>query len=149
MIKNISEQAASSVVTNLSELQMSLSSTIICRIAFGRRYEGTEGSRFHEMLHEFQALLATLFVSDYIPFMGWIDKITGKHARLEQIFREMDKLYQDVIDEHMDPNRQQTEQEDIVDVLFRLKKQNSLSIDLTLNHIKGILMVCCLDSSLL
>ncbi|XP_057458465.1 cytochrome P450 71A1-like [Lotus japonicus] len=140
MIKKISEQAASSVVTNLSAIQMSLSSTIMCRIAFGRRYEGTEGSRFHDLMHEFQAMLASFFVSDYIPFVGWIDKLTGMHARLEQIFKEMDKLYQDVIDEHMDPNRQKPEEEDIVDVLLRLKKQKSLSINLTSNHIKGVLM---------
>ncbi|XP_057458459.1 cytochrome P450 71A1-like [Lotus japonicus] len=142
MIKKISEQASSSVVTNLSELLISLSSTIICRIAFGRRYEdeGTEKSKFHDMLNEFQALLATFFVSDYIPFTGWIDKLTGLNARLDKNFKEMDQFYQDVIDEHMDPNRQKPEEEDIVDVLLRLKKQDTLSIDLTTNHIKGILM---------
>lgn len=146
MIKKISEQASSSVVTNLSELLISLSSTIICRIAFGRRYEdeGTEKSKFHDMLNEFQALLATFFVSDYIPFTGWIDKLTGLNARLDKNFKEMDQFYQDVIDEHMDPNRQKPEEEDIVDVLLRLKKQDTLSIDLTTNHIKGILMECCL-----
>ncbi|KAJ1383695.1 Cytochrome P450 [Sesbania bispinosa] len=143
MIKKISNHAASSVVTNLSELLMSLSSTIICRIAFGRRYEdeGTERSRFHGMLNEFQAMMTAFFVSDYIPFMGWIDNLTGLHARLERNFKELDKFYQDVIDDHMDPNyRNQTEEEVIVDVLLQLKKHRSFSIDLTFDHIKGVLM---------
>ncbi|KAJ1383696.1 Cytochrome P450 [Sesbania bispinosa] len=144
MIKKISNHAASSVVTNLSELLMSLSSTIICRIAFGRRYEdeGTERSRFHGMLNEFQAMMTAFFVSDYIPFMGWIDKLTGLHARLERNFKELDKFYQDVIDDHMDPSyRNQTEEEVIVDVLLQLKKHRSFSIDLTFDHIKGVLMI--------
>lgn len=149
MIKRISLHASSSKVTNLNEVLMSLTSTIICRIAFGRSYEdeGTERSRFHGMLNECQAMWGTFFFSDYIPFLGWIDKLRGLHARLERIFKESDKLYQEVIDEHMDPNRKIPEYEDIVDVLLRLKKQGSLSIDLTNDHIKAVLMVCILSLS--
>ncbi|KAF7825351.1 Cytochrome P450 83B1 [Senna tora] len=47
MIRKISGHAASSKATNLNEILMSLTSTIICRVAFGRRYdeEGNERSR--------------------------------------------------------------------------------------------------------
>lgn len=115
----------------------------MCRIAFGRRYEdeGSDKSRFHVLLNELQAMMSTFFVSDYIPFMGWIDKLKGLHARLEWNFKEFDKFYQEVIDEHMDPNRQHAEEQDMVDVLLQLKNDRSLSIDLTYDHIKGVLMV--------
>jgi cytochrome P450 len=148
MIKKISNHASSSVVTNLSELFSSLSSKIICRIAFGMRYEdeGLESSKFHGMLHEFEAMLTAFFVSDYIPFMGWIDKLRGLHSRLDRIFKEFDEFYQEVIDEHLDPNRLQLDEEVIVDVLLQLKKQNLFPIDLTFDHIKGVLMVSLLDS---
>jgi len=43
MIRKISMHASSSKVTNLSDALMSLTSTIICRIAFGRRYCKTHG----------------------------------------------------------------------------------------------------------
>jgi hypothetical protein len=144
MIKKISNHASSSVVTNLSELLTSLSSKIICRIAFGRRYEdeGVERSKFQGMLHELETMFTSFFVSDYIPFMGWIDKVSGLRARLERNFNEMDEFYQEVIDEHLDPNRQQiADEEDIVDVLLQLKKQRLFSFDLTFDHIKGVLMV--------
>ncbi|CAL0306177.1 unnamed protein product [Lupinus luteus] len=142
MMKKISSHASSSTVTNLSELLISLSSNIICRIAFGRKYEdeGTEKSRFHEMLNEVQAMLGTIFVSDYIPFMGWIDKLIGLHARLDRIYKEMDKFFQQVIDEHMDQNREHAHDEDIVDVLLQLKKQRSFSTELTYDHIKAVLL---------
>ncbi|CAL5211112.1 unnamed protein product [Lathyrus oleraceus] len=142
MMKKISNHATSSVVTNLSELLTSLSSTIICRIAFGRRYEdeGIERSKFQGMLHELEAMLTAFFVSDYIPFMGWIDKLSGLRARLERNFKEMDEFYQEVIDEHLDPNRQHGDEEVIVDVLLQLMKQRLFSIDLSFDHIKGVLM---------
>ncbi|XP_045828439.1 cytochrome P450 83B1-like [Trifolium pratense] len=142
MIKKISNHASSSAVTNLSELLTSLSSTIICRIAFGRRYEdeALEKSKFQGMMHDLEAMLTAFFVSDYIPFMGWIDKLSGLRTRLDRIFKEMDEFYQDIIDEHLDPNRKQSNEEVIVDVLLQLKKQQLFSIDLTFDHIKGVLM---------
>ncbi|XLU46304.1 hypothetical protein S245_041118, partial [Arachis hypogaea] len=121
---------------------ISLTSTIICRIAFGRRYEdeGVERSRFHDLFNECQAMLGGFFVSDYIPFLGWIDRLNGMHARLNKIFKELDKFYQEVIDEHMDPNRDSSNGEDIIDVLLQLKNQRSFSFDLTINHIKALFM---------
>jgi len=144
MIKKISGHADSSSVTNLSELLISLSSTIICRIAFGKSYEDDEieKSRFHGLLHEFQALLTASFFSDYIPFMGWLDKLRGLHGCVDRNFKEFDQFYQEIIDEHLDPYRQQiTDEEDIIDVLLELKKKRSFSFDINFDHIKGILMV--------
>ena len=46
MIRKISMHASSSKVTNLSDALMSLTSTIICRIAFGRRYCKRHGASF-------------------------------------------------------------------------------------------------------
>ena len=142
MMKKLSGHASSSKVTNLNELLMSLTSTIICRIVFGRSYEdeGTERSRFHGMFNECQAMWATFFVSDYIPFLGWVDKLTGLRARLEQNFKDLDKFYEQVIDERMDPNRKTQENEGIIDVLLQLQKQSSSSVELTKDHIKAVLL---------
>ncbi|MED6176320.1 hypothetical protein PIB30_087028 [Stylosanthes scabra] len=130
---------------------MTLSSTLICRIAFGRRYkddEGVERRKFHSLFNEIQAMVVTPFVSDYIPFMGWIDRVKGLHARLNRIFKELDEFLQEVIDEHMNPNRDTNEEgEDIVHVLLQLKKQRSLSFDLTYDHIKAILVFATADTT--
>ncbi|CAJ1949722.1 unnamed protein product [Sphenostylis stenocarpa] len=143
MMKRISMHASASEVINLSEVLMSLSVTLVCRIVFGRSYEdeGTEKSRFHELLNESQAMWGTFFFSDYIPFLGWLDKIRGLHTRLERAFKDLDKFYQEVIDEHNDPNRKTpAENEDIIDVLLQLQKQRSFSVDLTNDHIKAVFM---------
>ncbi|TKY63307.1 cytochrome P450 family 71 protein [Spatholobus suberectus] len=143
MMEMISGHVCSSKITNLSEVIMSVSSAIICRIAFGRKYdeEGAERSRFHGLLNESQAMFLSFFVSDYIPSLGWIDKLTGLLARLEKTFKALDVFFQEVIDEHLDPNRvKQNDEEDIVEVLVELKKQGRLSIDLTNDQIKAIIL---------
>ncbi|KAJ0025007.1 hypothetical protein Pint_09105 [Pistacia integerrima] len=142
MIEKISKSVAASKPVNLSEQMMFLTSTIICRIGFGKRYEdeGTERSRFHALLNETQALFVSFFYSDYFPFMGWVDKLTGMVSRLQNNFKEFDKFYQELIEEHLDPKKPKTDQEDIIDVLLQVRKERGFKIDLTSDHIKAVLM---------
>ncbi|WJX80696.1 hypothetical protein P8452_63660 [Trifolium repens] len=123
---------------------MSVSSSIVCRIAFGKSYEneGGEKSRFHGLLNETQAIFLSFFVSDYIPFMGWIDKLTGLVDRVDNTFKALDGFFEEVLKEHLNPNNEKKEEEekDIVDVLLELKKKGRLSIDLTNDHIKAVIM---------
>ncbi|QCE02973.1 cytochrome P450 [Vigna unguiculata] len=129
-----------------SVLYMSLTpnvSHVFPQIALGKRYEeeGTERSMFHRLFSECQVMMSSFFVSEYIPFMGWDDTLRGLHARLERTFKEMDKFYQQVIEEHMADSHKKTPQEqDIVDVLLQLKKNYSFSIDITNDNIKAVLM---------
>ncbi|CAI0382878.1 unnamed protein product [Linum tenue] len=108
---------------NLSEAMMYLTSTIISRVGFGKRYEeeGIERSRFQSLLNESQAMFTNFFVGDYFPYMGFVDKLNGSAARLEKNFREFDDFYQEVIDERLDPKRGKNpeQEEDILDVLLQ------------------------------
>ncbi|GFY86214.1 cytochrome P450, family 71, subfamily B, polypeptide 9 [Actinidia rufa] len=63
MIEKISNLAAASKLANLDEIVMSLTSIIICRVAFGKRYDegGYESHRFHGLLTESQAMMAHFF----------------------------------------------------------------------------------------
>ncbi|KAJ9186484.1 hypothetical protein P3X46_002052 [Hevea brasiliensis] len=142
MLEKISKSAAALKPVNLSEVMMSLTSTIICRVAFGKRYEedGVERSRFHELLKETQAMFTSFFVSDYYPFSGFIDKFTGLAHRLEKNFKEFDIFYEQIIQEHLDPSRSKPGEEDILDILLQLYKNRSFKVDLTFDHIKAVLM---------
>ncbi|PHU21325.1 hypothetical protein BC332_06432 [Capsicum chinense] len=139
MIKKISQQAAASQVTNLSNIMISLISTIICRVAFGVRFddETHEKKRFDLLLAESQAMMASFFVSDFFPSLSWIDKFTGLTDRLERNFKDLDEFYEDLIEQHKKPNRPKSMEGDIVDLLLQLQ---STPIDLTLEDIKGLLM---------
>ncbi|KAI3464030.1 hypothetical protein Pfo_020693, partial [Paulownia fortunei] len=142
MIKKIARDASLARITNLSETIVSFTSNTICRVAFGRCYgdEGYGRNPFFDLLHETQAMMGGFFVEDYLPSLGWIDKLTGMAARLEKNFRDLDSFYQELIEEHLDSNRPKPIQGDILDILLGLKRNGSSSIDLTLDQIKAILM---------
>ncbi|XP_027083587.1 5-OH-xanthotoxin synthase-like [Coffea arabica] len=143
MIRKISKQAASSdPVINLSETIMSLTSTMICRIAFGKRFdeEGHERRRFDGLIREAQALLVAFFFSDYFPAVGWIDKFTGMLSRLESIFEKFDSFHQELIDEHLNPNRPKSMDGDLIDLMLQLRKDGTTSFEITMGNIKAMLM---------
>nr|GMC47485.1 cytochrome P450 83B1-like [Ipomoea batatas] len=144
MINRISELAFSSQLVNLSEIAMSLTCNIICRSAFGKRYDEERPGKwgFHKLLAESQAMMVGgSLIADFLPSFGWLDKLIGNSARLEKVFKEQDSFYQELIDQHLDPNRPKSMDGDILDVLISLKRENSSSINLTWDHIKAVLMI--------
>ncbi|KAF7817626.1 cytochrome P450 83B1-like [Senna tora] len=140
VLRMITKISQSHGLINLSETSMSFTSSLICRIAFGKRYEEDQGSRFHiGLLTEAQALLAEFYLSDYIPWLGWVDRLTGKLWRLDQIFNKLDMFYQQVINDHLDQSNQQ--QRDIIDIFLQIiHSHNSTPFHLTMDHIKALLM---------
>ncbi|KAK4709792.1 hypothetical protein R3W88_004305 [Solanum pinnatisectum] len=142
MIKEISQQAVTSRITNLSSIMISLMTTIICRVAFGIRYdeETSERRNFNELLKVTQEMLAAFFVSDYFLPLGWIDKLSGKTSRLEKNYKDLDEFYEGLIEQHLNPNRPKSMEGDIIDLLLQLKIEKSTLMDLTLDNIKAIIM---------
>ncbi|KAG8376365.1 hypothetical protein BUALT_Bualt09G0055500 [Buddleja alternifolia] len=144
MIQKISLQAASGSVVDLTEKLVFLTSTIICRVAFGKRNEQGSGESklFQGMMKEFQSTLSGFYFTDYFPWIGsWVDKLTGRISRLEKIYKFWDSFYQQRIDEHLRSGRPKssTTECDVVDILLQLKQESSF--DLPLDHIKAVLSV--------
>ncbi|KZV20709.1 hypothetical protein F511_09238 [Dorcoceras hygrometricum] len=142
MIQEISNISDKFEPINLSETLLSLSSSIICRAAFGKSYRETSSVRgtFDELVHEAQAILAGFFWADYFPMLGWMDKVTGMASRLEKCFQKLDAFYQELIDEHMSPNRPKSMEGDILDILIKFKEGSTNSIGISWENIKAILM---------
>jgi cytochrome P450 len=141
---------------NLSETMMSFTNTIICKMAFGKKYDfdyeeevelgnGQRGSRLQVLLNDAQALLTEFFFSDSFPLLGWVDRVRGTLRRLDKTFKELDLIYQRVIDDHMDnlgrPKSKEQDVADIIDIFLQMMNDHSFSFDLTLDHIKAVLMV--------
>ncbi|KAL0443366.1 UNVERIFIED_CONTAM: cytochrome [Sesamum latifolium] len=141
MIRDLSVRASSGEVADLSSTIVDLTSTLICRTAFGKRNdERSARRRFHELLTESQAMKSGFFVSDYMPSLSWMDKLTGMISRLDKVYEDLDEFHQELIDEHLDPNRPKSANPDLLDLLIQLKEENLCSIHLTWNHIKAVLM---------
>lgn len=148
MIDSIAHNSNKGLV-NLSEETVSLANNVLCRCAFGKKYDG-EGeigmSRIHELLKESMVLLGGLYTSDFLPWIGWINKLSGLEQRVDKCFKNLDNFYNKVIEEHLDPQRPNPENEDVIDVLLRVQKDPSQSIVLTDEQIKGVITVCSFSS---
>ncbi|KAL0284966.1 UNVERIFIED_CONTAM: cytochrome [Sesamum calycinum] len=108
-------------LVNLSDVAMSLASNLICRVAFGRRYDEDEFEkmRFDRLVIEAQALMVSFYFSDHFPAVGWLDKVSTVGQTPQK------------------PAGRQ----DIIDLMIQLKDQNASSLDLSWDHIKALLMV--------
>ena len=140
MVENIRHGAsAGSDIVNLSKTLMTLTSSIIFRITFGRGYDEDMSSRFHWLLAETQANCVSFFLTDYFPLVGrLIDRLSGAWARLEKSFSALDAFYQQLIDEHLHASSVSAQDCSILDILLKMKKDSS---EFTFDHIKAILMV--------
>ncbi|CAN1824374.1 Cytochrome P450 83B1 [Linum perenne] len=90
---------------NLSSAMISLAGTLVCRMAFGKKYE--DEVRFQSLITDTQSMFTSFFFSDHFPV-------------------------KDVDDE----------EEDVVDVLVRIMKDDESfnNVQLTVDHVKAIIM---------
>ncbi|CAN6249082.1 unnamed protein product [Urochloa humidicola] len=136
-VAEVSSRTGSPV--NLSERLMDTSNRILRRVAFGD--DNGEGSiEAGAVLDETQKLLGAFFVSDYMPWLGWVDTLRGLRRRLERNFHELDAFYEKVIDDHLNKKRTGSKGEDLVDVLLRLHGDPAYNSTFnSRDQIKGIL----------
>lgn len=144
LIQEIGNSLNSSI--NISALALTLSNNVVCRVAFGKGSDDESGydnggKKFHEILYDTQELLGEFNIADYFPKMAWINKFNGLDERLEKNFRELDKYYDKVIEDHVDSRNwiKEKDDEDLVDVLLRIQKDPNQDIPLQDSHIKGLL----------
>ncbi|KAG2284174.1 hypothetical protein Bca52824_055394 [Brassica carinata] len=110
---------------NFSLKLMTLSGSVICRVAFGIRFQGIVGS---------------FAAADYFPVIGKIiDRITGLHSKCEKVFKVMDAFFDQAIEHHLDD---ESIKDDIIALLLEMER-GELGLGgfkLTRSHTKGILL---------
>ncbi|PSR96729.1 cytochrome P450, family 71, subfamily A protein [Actinidia chinensis var. chinensis] len=118
-----SYSSLSPLVVNLTELFMSLTNDVVCRVALGRKYGER---RFKELLGEFAEYLGFFDVGDYIPWLWWVNKINGLYGRMERVAKELDDFIDSVVEEH-ERGEREGGHEDFVDVLLQVQRENAAS----------------------
>ncbi|CAI0542538.1 unnamed protein product [Linum tenue] len=115
LIDSISETSATASTVDLTEKCYSLTANITFRMSFGFNYHGSD-----------------------------FDKGSGHEARIERVFHELDTFFQHVIDEHLKPGREGTE-EDMIDMLLAIEKEQTQLLgsksQFRRENIKAVLLV--------
>ncbi|XP_048443846.1 cytochrome P450 71AP13 [Pyrus x bretschneideri] len=129
--------------TNLTKILGLYANDVLCRVAFGRGFsEGGDYDRhgFQKMLEEYQELLGGFSIGDFFPSMEFIHSLTGMKSRLKETFRRFDELFDQMVTDHLNPNREKEKHKDLVDVLLDVQKSDSAEIPLTMDNVKAIIL---------
>ncbi|KAJ8772912.1 hypothetical protein K2173_028089 [Erythroxylum novogranatense] len=143
LVKKVEEGCAGSSPIDLGQLFASLTTDIICRAAFGRKYsEGGSGKKFKELLEEFGALLGVFNIADFVPWLAWINNFNNLNARVEKVFKEFDKFLEEILDDHMKRGGEDTKEaeKDFVNVLLENSKNGSEDVSIGRDSIKTLIL---------
>ncbi|KAE9604210.1 putative premnaspirodiene oxygenase [Lupinus albus] len=128
---------------NLTKGVFSLVSTLLSRAVFGDNSEYED--EILSFLKKAIELTGGFDVADFFPSMKPIHFITGLKGKLENLHKKMDKMLQSIVDKQQSKMRlsneggNEKEKESLVDVLLRVKQNDSFDIPLTVDNIKAVI----------
>ncbi|KAL3628919.1 hypothetical protein CASFOL_027965 [Castilleja foliolosa] len=96
----------------------------------------------------FGELLGATSLRDYIPWLGWIDRVNGLDAKVERVAKQFDEFLENVIQEHRDGSFKHNDGDgefDFVDVLLEVQRENRRSSPIEDETIKALIMVLRVD----
>lgn len=133
-------------VINLGRLLLKLANDIVSRAVLGQKYTGEgDGSEIMGRLaREASELIGAFSFRDFVPSLSWLDNVTGFTGRVAKTSVALDEFLNRVINEHdvdFSNNDVIDDRKDFVDIIFQLRKENMIDLNLTLDNIKAILLV--------
>lgn len=139
MIDTIGESCGSLV--DLGELVSLLTNDVVCRVTLGRTFRGL---KFNDLLARFTYLLGVFSVGNYIPWLSWVDRLSGLEAKTKKVAEEFDEFLEGILEEHINKKRMvdgdDGEVQDLVDVLLDAQRENTTSFTLDRDVIKAAIM---------
>jgi cytochrome P450 len=142
MMQSIIQQKNTSV--NLTELCSTITNDVTCRVVLGKRYRD-EGGVLPELMLEFGELLVVFFIGDYIPWLSWLGKLNGFYSKAEKVAKHLDEFFEEVIEEHISGKKSDghvgEENNDFIDILLSVQKNNAAGFSIDRTAIKGLLLV--------
>jgi hypothetical protein len=141
MIEKIRRTCSSSSI-NMSDVFITLTNDVVCRIALGKKYsQGESGRKIKALLQEFVELLGVFCVADYIPSLAWLNRLNGLDARVERVAEQIDELMERVIEEHSKRYDSRAEKgSDFVDILLEMQRTSG-SFAVERDTLKALIMV--------
>jgi len=109
---------------NVTALIISYTNGVISRAAFGDqgRFGVDDGEKLTQLFADFEELLGTVTIGDFVPWLAWVDALMGLGAKAARTSAQMDALLERVIADHRqrrrDGRREDDGHRDFVDVML-------------------------------
>ncbi|KAM3397262.1 premnaspirodiene oxygenase [Capsicum galapagoense] len=131
-------------VVNMTEKALKLTSSVICRSAFGEVFDDRDNLLM--LMREVLVLLAGFDMVDLFPSWKLLHEISGKRKRLMNMHHKLDVILENIINDHKEnkahgkKGNSEFGGEDLVDVLLRVMENNELPFPMTNDNIKAVIL---------
>ncbi|CAI9091106.1 OLC1v1026041C1 [Oldenlandia corymbosa var. corymbosa] len=145
VVSSVHELAGTGAPVNLTAILGTYSSSMVFRAAFGKTSRHHKDT-FLEVLKEALPLVTSFDISDLFPSYKFLHPFSWMRKQFVDVHKKIDGIFDSIIDEHVE-NRTATQkgmsecsEEDLVDVLLRVKESGSLQIPINNDHVKAVLI---------
>ncbi|KAF2282866.1 hypothetical protein GH714_043350 [Hevea brasiliensis] len=157
LMEKIQQNSSLSLPVNMSEMFSSLTNDVICRVAFGKKYNnGEDGKKFTKLMDDLMRLLgSSLNIGEFIPWLGWVNWVNGFNAKIDRTAKDFDEVIDGILEEHMMNNQEdkthrngkEDPNKDLVHILLELQKENASEFSLDRERIKALILDMFLGGS--
>ncbi|KAK3027422.1 hypothetical protein RJ639_042062 [Escallonia herrerae] len=137
-------QLSSGIAVNLTQKIFSLSNAITCKAAFGKRCKDQDV--LIELMKELALSSGGFDVADLFPSLKPLHFLSGLRPKLMKLHQKFERFLDTIIEKHIESLKRAPKdssapgEEDLLDVLFRVKEHGDLEFPITIKNIKAILM---------
>ncbi|KAK2967946.1 hypothetical protein RJ640_026373 [Escallonia rubra] len=136
--------SSSGSVINITEMIDALSNAITCKAVFGSRYKDQD--TLIQVINDTSTSSSGFDLADLFPSCKLLHIFSGMRSKVEKLQQKVDQIFDSIIGErtqNASHNKQndnaEVQEEDLLDVLLRLKESNDLQFPLTSNNIKAVI----------
>ncbi|XP_074591860.1 premnaspirodiene oxygenase-like [Curcuma longa] len=129
--------AASGQPMNVNHKLTALLNSIVSRASFGFRCHSQHA--FVETMKEVMMLASGFCAADLFPSLKFVASISGLASKLKKLHRKVDEILDATIKEHQS-RKSEGDEEDLLDVLLRLKDDGTLETPITFDNIKAVIL---------
>ncbi|KAH7846041.1 hypothetical protein Vadar_009065 [Vaccinium darrowii] len=146
MVQRIRELGSVSLPVNLTDMFMELVNGVICRVVLGKKYEeGELGEEFNMLLRDFIALTGVLDIGHFVPWLGWVNRVSGVDAKIDRVAKRLDEFLEGLVEERLisksDGGDDSEGNKNFFDVLLQIYKDNSAGISIDRDCIKAQILI--------
>ncbi|KAH6829716.1 cytochrome P450 [Perilla frutescens var. hirtella] len=132
-------------LVNLSEMFGEFTNDVICRSAFGSKFRESENRKeLLRILEEFMALLGAICIGDFIPWLSWIDRVSGFDKKLDRASKAMDDFLENLVRERIEASKGSDgldkDGQNFVDIMLQIHDENKVGASITRDDMKALLV---------
>ncbi|XP_027083628.1 premnaspirodiene oxygenase-like [Coffea arabica] len=145
LISSIKALVGTGEQINLSELVSLYTSSVLCRAAFGKVSKDDQNA-FLQLIKESLLLSSAFDFSDLFPSLKILHPLLSVKSKMVHVHHMIDMMLDGIIDQHIDDQGRpklasgESYQEDLIDVLLRVKDGDNLQVPITKDNIKAVLI---------